>query len=291
MDKKHKERVISELKVAGITRYGLAKMESKSLPAIIHPEEHIGGVVYGQSSAGSVMLIATDRRIIYLDRKPFFRSMDELTYDVVSGIKVDRSGLFSSIVLHTRVKDFELRFVNPKCVRIFSKYIESSRLEGGKFNQSTSRYEPSTTENPKISDNNTQAANFLREHNLATFSSVDKNGDVSGAIVYYMVDDGLFVYILTKSSTDKGRNIFAHPQIALTVHETGTLQTLQMQGTATVETNSQIRQSVFDFVVKLRVYRDKKHLPPITKIDAGSYMVIKINPTKMDFNDYSKLPD
>ncbi len=289
MNKSHIDRIKNELKKVGITQYGLSKMESQSLPTIIHEDEHIGGVVYGKSKVGSVMLVATDRRLIYLDRKPFFNTMDELTYDVVSGVKVNHVGVFSSVVLHTKVADFSLRFVNKKCVNIFAKYIESRRLEAGKYNQVTGRYEQTEKPPQTIVEQDGKAINFLKEHNLATFSSVDKNGSVHGAIVYYMVDENLFIYILTKSSTSKGRNIFANPQVALTIHETGTQQTLQIQGTAVVETNMQIKQTVFDFVVKLRVYRDKKLLPPITKIDAGSFMIIKISATNLKFNDYSEL--
>lgn len=289
MDKSHIKRIMIELKIAGVTRYGLSKMESQALPAIIHGDEHIGGVVYGKSKVGSVMLIATDKRLIYLDRKPFFNTMDELTYDVVSGVRVDHAGVFSSVVLHTKVADYTLRFVNRKCVKIFANYIESRRLEAGKYNQATGRYEQSVKPSQNTVVGSAGAIKFLKEHSLATFSSVDKNGNVYGAVVYYMVDENFFIYILTKSSTTKGRNVFANSQVALTIHETGTQETLQLQGTAEVETDTQTKQTVFDYVVKQRVYRDKKLLPPITKIDAGSYMVIKISPTNLKYNDYSKL--
>lgn len=75
MDKKlHRQRVISELKNAGMTTYGTMKMETEKLPSIIHDDEHIGGVVYGRTTGekiGSAMIIATDKRVIFLDVKPF----------------------------------------------------------------------------------------------------------------------------------------------------------------------------------------------------------------------------
>ena len=95
------------------------KSESRYLPHIIHDDEHIMGVVYGQYSGGSAMLIATDHRVIFLDRKPLFTTMDELTYDVVSGIKLDRSGLFVSVVLHTKIANYTIRYANAKCANKF----------------------------------------------------------------------------------------------------------------------------------------------------------------------------
>lgn len=71
----HKKRIVKELKEAGMTPWGFLKMETKRLPEIIHEDEKIGGVVYGRTTGdkiGSAMLIATDKRVIFLDVKPFF---------------------------------------------------------------------------------------------------------------------------------------------------------------------------------------------------------------------------
>lgn len=125
----HINRVRMELKVAGMTAYGLGKIESRYLPNLIHEDEHIGGVIYGQNEGGSAMLVATNKRIIFLDRKPMFTTTDELTYDVVSGLRHDSSGFLHTVVLHTRIGDYKLRYVNKNCAKRFVAYIEKCRLE------------------------------------------------------------------------------------------------------------------------------------------------------------------
>jgi hypothetical protein len=72
VDKQHRLRVMKELKYAGMSAYGLMKMASLYLPKIIHKNETIHGVVYGRGAdkIGSVMLVATDKRILFLDKKP-----------------------------------------------------------------------------------------------------------------------------------------------------------------------------------------------------------------------------
>ncbi|HET7320276.1 MAG TPA: PH domain-containing protein [Candidatus Saccharimonadales bacterium] len=121
--KDHEDRVKLELLRAGVTKYGLFKSESRYLPRVILPNEHIGGVVYGQSPVGSVMLVATDERILYIDRKPLFNVVDEISYGVVSGCRVSQQGPFTAVVLHTRIQNFTLKYVNPTCARIFEDYI------------------------------------------------------------------------------------------------------------------------------------------------------------------------
>lgn len=125
----HRERVLAELKSLGLSRSGLASMESRYLPLIIHPDEHIGGIVFGYSKDGFAILVATDRRIIFLDKKPFFVNEDEITYGVVSGVKFSRASFGSIVTLHTRVRDYAINTLNEKCANDFVEYIESRCLE------------------------------------------------------------------------------------------------------------------------------------------------------------------
>jgi len=125
----HKQRVAQELRAAGVSSLTMYRMESRYMPTIIHAKEHIMGVVYGQGSEGFAMLVATDRRVVYLDKKPLFMKEDEVTYDVVSGMSFSSAGVGSTVTLHTRVKDYTLRTFNKKSAAIFVAYIESRRLE------------------------------------------------------------------------------------------------------------------------------------------------------------------
>jgi len=125
----HERRVKAELRAAGMTTYGLSKLGSSFLPKIIHENEHIHGVVYGQSKQGSVMLVATDKRIIYLDKKPLYSDTDEMTYDVVAGVRITMTGFFTSVILHTRVGEYELRYVNRRCALHFVEYVERRTIE------------------------------------------------------------------------------------------------------------------------------------------------------------------
>lgn len=125
----HKQRVKDELIKAGMTGYGLLKHEGRNVHKIIHDSEHIRAVVYGRAGVDSVILIATDRRVIYFDKKPYLSDEDEIPYDMVGGVTHGETGLFATITLHTRIGDYTIRFASPNCVRIFVKYIERRRLE------------------------------------------------------------------------------------------------------------------------------------------------------------------
>ncbi len=125
----HRERVKQELQALGVSKTGMLKMESRYLPQVVHEDEHIGGVVYGQHKGSSVMIVATDKRVIFLDRKPLFSRKDEFKYDVVSGVEYSRVGFDSTVILHTRIKDINIRTMNQRCASNFVQYIESRSLE------------------------------------------------------------------------------------------------------------------------------------------------------------------
>ncbi len=54
--------------------------------------------------------------------------LDEVTYDVVSGIELDIHTFFATVTLHTAVTNYVIKFVNIRCADNFVDYIEEQRL-------------------------------------------------------------------------------------------------------------------------------------------------------------------
>ena len=291
----HEERIRKRLKEVGVTWYGMMKFATHYLANVIHEDEHIGGVVYGRykSEKGTAplnegMLIATDRRVVFLDHKPGFTDTKEITYDVVSGIQ-KTTALFSGVILKTRLGDYTMRFTNNRCANIFIEYVESRRLEETKGEEGETR--PSKTSYASSEEKveiDGAGRKFMLSHEVAILSTVDRSGNAAGAVVYYYAGEDGFVYILTKGGTQKAHNIYAHKQVAVTIFDENSLQTLQLQGTAATETNPEMRQLVFSQIVKERQYGNEKRLPPVTKQKEGAFMIIKITPTSAKFHDYKK---
>lgn len=284
----HAERIRKELIAANITQYGLRKAEARYLPKIIHKDEHIGGVVYGRNESGSAMLIATDRRIIYLDKKPLFTSSEEVTYDVVSGFIINTQSVVNAITLHTKVKDFRLRFVNHRCAVHFQRYVETRHLEDSRTQPITKVPKPVSRSKkatfPFFSDD---ALSFLRSNDLAVLSTVSKSSQASGAVVYYLVDDQHRIYILTKAETTKAKNVLHNKHVALTLFDAQRAQTLQIQGEATIETNEEVKAYVFKTISRIRQYSSGYQLPPVAWLQAGMFVVIRITPTTSTFVDFA----
>jgi hypothetical protein len=132
----HTERIRRELRNAGLTSFGMLRFSCRHLPEIIHEDEHIEAAAYGRYREGGGLLnfsegilVATSHRIIFLDHKPGYTTLDEVGYDLVAGIKYSTAGMFSAVTVHTRIGDFTIRFAKPSCVENLVHYVEARRLE------------------------------------------------------------------------------------------------------------------------------------------------------------------
>ena len=284
MDSNSVRDINSELKAVGVKTMGLIAPESKLLSKLLNDNEKIMGVVYGKYTGGLAWLVATNLRVIFIDRKLFFSSTDEISYDVVSGVKLNRAGAFSSVILHTRMGDYNITYVSPEAADIFVKYIENQRIEDRKDKPNIKEKLPILNDN-EISK---EASKFLNTHDLAVLSTIDRTGNVHGAVVNYAIDQDNFIYILTKTGTNKGRNINSHTQVALTVFEQGSLETVQLRGSVEVENKKQIQEKVYKKITQPRNYKSGVQLPPSTMLYEGEFIIMKITPETVNYYNYSK---
>lgn len=137
----------ADLRAAGAVTYDFWLPETHYLPYIIHPDERIKASVFGRykdrnGTVGRGALIATDRRLIFIDKKPFYVHYDELTFNIVGWVTYTRVSLMGYVTLHSRLGNFQLRTFNHKNALNFADYIEEQCLQnaepaGGKFEDVT----------------------------------------------------------------------------------------------------------------------------------------------------------
>lgn len=127
----------------GAVAYNMRLPETRVLPFIVHPDEIIEGVVYGRyhkiakDEVGRGMMVATNKRVMLIDKKPFFLQFDEITYRVISAVTHSRVGPVGTIVVHTRMGDVCIRTFNQNCAQMFVEAIEGgifkSNIDGAVY--------------------------------------------------------------------------------------------------------------------------------------------------------------
>ena len=123
---KHKVRVMGELREAGFSDYQLGHSEVRQLFEIIENDEHVMAAIYGRVRLrGVAIIVATDKRVIYLDHIPFLDTLDEFNYMSISGISYSANGISWSVTIHTNLGDHTLANVKTSLAKKFTNYIES----------------------------------------------------------------------------------------------------------------------------------------------------------------------
>jgi len=299
----HGNRIRQELLEAGITSYGLKKMSTRYLPNVINKDEHIGGVVYGRCENTLAMLVATDRRVVYVGRRPLYSTIDEVNYSVVSGIKMSTSGLVATVTLHTRVKDYVFKYANLRCARTFVNFIdkqiikndvevfehpEMSRGARLRTNRQRGLNGSQTKADENVHENiSKEGFVFLQEHNIAVLSTIDRDGSVSGAAVYYALYNN-YIYLLTKSETKKARNILGNKRVSFTITDEEMLRTLQLTADADIETDQLVKDYIFEQLSKPRSFNSKIQSPPVVQLREGSFTIIRLSIKSAHYSDYNQ---
>lgn len=133
----HITMVYDNLKRVGANSFDMRLPETYALPYIIRAEETILGIVYGRyhrkgdtvsAARGRGVLLITNHRIIFLDKKPTFLHYDEIPLDLISGVTFTKAGIASRVQLHTRMGDYTVRTFNQQCAGTFMHAIEAERL-------------------------------------------------------------------------------------------------------------------------------------------------------------------
>jgi general stress protein 26 len=276
--------------------YGLAKFSCQYLYRLIHPDEHVKGVVYGRYRSGrgllgytEGMLVATDRRVIFLDYKPGLTAVEEVAYYAVSGVDYVTAGPFSAVTLHTKVGDFGLRYANSTCIRKFVTYLEGRQIE--QHEPATSAIAVPQQAEPPRSTTGSETLTFLHQHNTAVLSTVSQKGEAHGAAVHYLLEASGNIYILTKSATRKAQNLLATKEAAVTVYDADRLQTVQAHGRAAVEERAEIQAWAFRTLCQQYSRVQGAYISPATLLDTGRVIIFRIEPDNVRFIDFTLKQD
>jgi len=100
--------------------------EIRELQHVLMDEEQIIGVVPGRYFGGYAMLLATDRRLLLVDKKAFFMNLEDIRYDTISEIDFSAQMMNATVVIYTLNKQH--RFSSTKYrrqLRSLTAYVQA----------------------------------------------------------------------------------------------------------------------------------------------------------------------
>ena len=117
-------QIMNELRTCGFTTWGLIYAECRVLPSLLHEDEHIDAAMHGRGADGRALFVATDQRLLYIDKKLLFLNIEEISYDMVIGESYHQGALSATLIIHTRTGDYTLHTRNIHCAETLRDVLE-----------------------------------------------------------------------------------------------------------------------------------------------------------------------
>ena len=116
--------IADQLRAINVDFHLWGKAEIRELQHILVPNERIMHCVKGRYEGGFAVLVATDRRLLLIDKKPFFLTLEDVRYDMISEIDYSHRLLEASVKLRTSSKALYFTSARNNRLRALTAYTQ-----------------------------------------------------------------------------------------------------------------------------------------------------------------------
>jgi len=124
------QSVEEQLKRISFNVRAWGRTEANELPNILLPDEQIYEVVNGIYEGGFALLVATDIRVLLVDKKPLkFLTVEDLRFDMINEIDYSHRLLGAQISISTGSKNLRFRSYNQPRLRKLINHVQHCMAE------------------------------------------------------------------------------------------------------------------------------------------------------------------
>ena len=105
------------------------RSELRELCHILLPGETIAQAVNGQYEAGFAMLVATDFRVLLIDKKPKYLTLKDIRYDMITELDFSGRMMNSTIRIYTPNKELRFTSTNGRKLRVLFNHTQHKVME------------------------------------------------------------------------------------------------------------------------------------------------------------------
>ncbi len=105
------------------------KPEMRELQHILTQNEIITSAVNGRYEGGFALLVSTDRRLLLIDKKVWFLSLEDVRYDMIFEIDYCARLLDSTIFVRTINKILRFTSIRQRSLRVLTAYVQDRVMD------------------------------------------------------------------------------------------------------------------------------------------------------------------
>jgi hypothetical protein len=122
-----------QLKKIGFKTHGWGRAEAKELPHIILPDEEIYECVNGIYEGGFALLVATDVRVLLIDKKPLnYLTVEDLRFDMINELDYNHRLMGAYISISAGNKNLKFRSYNQPRLRKLISHVQHCMADSKK---------------------------------------------------------------------------------------------------------------------------------------------------------------
>ncbi|CAN5134304.1 hypothetical protein BH11PAT1_BH11PAT1_6600 [soil metagenome] len=131
---------------------------------------------------------------------------------------------------------------------------------------------------------------YLKSLAIAVLSTVSSEGNPHAAVIYFISDEDLNFYFLTKSDTRKAKNLTSHSEAALTIVDPNSPRTIQVTGPVSEIEEPQMYINIMDKISEENAKGNNFFWPPpLSKLDSdGDLVLYKLTPNWLRYADFTE---
>lgn len=120
----HLSEVKDQLSAIGANNLMWGRGEIRELPKILFEGERLRHVLNGRYEGGFALLCATDQRVILIDKKPFYLTLEDTRYEMISDVQFNHRLIDASIWIGTVHKRLSFKAYHHTKLRNMSNFIQ-----------------------------------------------------------------------------------------------------------------------------------------------------------------------
>lgn len=118
------DEVSRQLKRLGARFQFWCRPEIRELPKILFEGEQLQHILIGRYEGGFALFCATNKRVLLIDKKPFYLTLEDIRYDMISDVQYNHRLIDATVRLGTVHKTISFTGYNHPKLRSFTSYIQ-----------------------------------------------------------------------------------------------------------------------------------------------------------------------
>ncbi len=111
-------------KQPGLNKF-LGRREIKELPSILWENENVENIIQGNYNNGNGVLVATTKRLIFVDKGLVKLKVEDFPYDKISSLQYETGIIFGKITVFTSGNRAEIKNTTKNETKPFAEYVRA----------------------------------------------------------------------------------------------------------------------------------------------------------------------